>query len=153
MYCGRSPIKACPYVHLNLPEPPVLSLLACKRIGAGVSYLPSSNSPKVRTCQQQRRDAAGPGSLPASAAQSVTESPRHREGKGRLQVAPKRGLTYTPFPPFLPLDLNPAPSVLKTQAKPRSTHLRHPPPEHQPSEGGQDRLVKGLNWKEGQSFS
>lgn len=53
--------------------------------------------------------------------------PRARggEGESRSQAAPKRCLTYTPFPPLLPLDLNPAPSVLTR----RSTHLRHPPPE------------------------
>lgn len=64
-YRGHPPINACLYVHLNLPEPPALSLLVCKRIGVGVGYLPFSNSPKVRTRQQEGRDAAGPGSLPA----------------------------------------------------------------------------------------
>ena len=40
-----------------------------------------------------------------------------------------------------------------TQAKPRSTHLHQPPPEHRLPGGGWDRLVKGSNWKERQSFS
>lgn len=141
---NHSSIKACPYVHLN---PPMFTLLVCKRIRAGLSYPPSSNSQRsghtsAKGVMLQDLEVFRPL---CSAAQYITESSKHGEGEEGHKQPPKRHLT--PPSHCVSFGFQCCSSGPCRQAKPQSTHL------HQPALSTGTASIKGLNWRERQTLS
>lgn len=67
---------------------------------------------------------------------------------------PQQGVRLTPpFLPFTAFGFKSYSISTHRQKKPGITHPHGPAPERWPSWGGQGRGVKGLNWKERQSFT